>query len=1172
MKQLLDQAIFSPSDLNHFLECEHLIQLELRRGDTPRGARDAHAELLAQKGLAHEQRWLQRFREDGRRVVELPASTGREWDADAERTIAAMRDGADVIYQGVFIESAERRGGTQVPPLDPPAVGWRGISDFLVRVETPSALGGWSYEAWDTKLARHSKPYFVLQLCFYTEQLARVQEREPAWMHVILGTGETDRFAYHDFSAYYRAVRARFLAAAASGVSTYPYPVSHCRLCEHATSCEEQWEADDHLSLLAGINREQVQRLNEVGVHTVAHLAACDDRLDVRIGSAPFARLKHQAALQADQRRTGTHRFELLPVDERTGFRLLPAPSRGDVFFDMEGDPYFEPAYGLEYLFGAVTTDGGAPAFTAFQALDRAEEKVAFEQFVDWIDDRLTRWPDLHVYHYAAYEVTALKRLMSVHGTREDALDELLRREVFVDLYQVVRQSLRMSHRSYSIKKVRTFFMDGAGRGAVTDGGDSILQFERWRETHDASILQAIVDYNREDCVSTLELRDWLLDRKRDAESAAGVIVPWKVVEVRPENPKRLEEDAETERRIDALMALASARRGGPSRLRQGFGEARQSAEGATAAGPPEELLAQLLGYHRRESKPEWWAFYDRRGKSLDHLLEDTQAIAGLRPAPDVEPELSGRSVIHTLEFPEQEFKLGEGAVDDPFRMKAAGSIEWIDAASGRLGLKRGPSLAQDPLPSAICAGKPLDQSVQRQALARLADAVLVAPGLSRPAKYAAARSLLARELPRVNGRPHGGPLQTTELAEQAALVESLDDSYLLIQGPPGAGKTWTGARLIISLIASGKRVGVAATSHKAINNLLAEVERAAAERGVTFGGLKKGKDDEPFDGRCIRDTDSNDDIEAALAVPIACRPGREAPRHVGGVSVIAGTAWLFSRPALDASLDYLFIDEAGQVSLADALAMSTAARNLVLLGDPQQLPQVRQGIHPGASGASVLEHVLRGAATVPEERGLFLECSWRMHPDVCGFISALAYENRLSSAPGRDRQRIDSAGFSGTGLRFLAVQHSGNSQRSLEEGRAIGEQVQALLEGGVYTGVDGQPRPLAARDILVVAPYNMQVRCIREQLPEGVEVGTVDKFQGREAPVVFFSMASSTGQDVPRGLEFLFSRNRFNVAISRAQALAVVVCSPRLLDVRCRSVEQMRLVNALCGFVERAR
>jgi uncharacterized protein len=273
----------------------------------------------------------------------------------------------------------------------------------------------------------------------------------------------------------------------------------------------------------------------------------------------------------------------------------------------------------------------------------------------------------------------------------------------------------------------------------------------------------------------------------------------------------------------------------------------------------------------------------------------------------------------------------------------------------------------------------------------------------------------------------------------------------------------------------------------------------------------------------------------------------------------------------MEQKLDYLFIDEAGQVSLADAVAMGTAARNLVLLGDPQQLPHVTQGIHPEGSGCSVLEHLLDGKATVAENRGLLLARSWRMHPDVCAFISDLAYDGRLVSAEGCGRQLVDSGGLNGTGLRHIAVEHQGNAQQSLEEANVIAEEVRALLRDGRFTDSDGAGRDLTPADILVVAPYNMQVRCLRETLPAGVEVGTVDKFQGREAPIVFFSMASSSGEDVPRGLEFLFSRNRFNVAISRAKAMAVLVCSPRLLDVRCRTVEQMRLVSSLCQFVERA-
>jgi predicted RecB family nuclease len=1145
MKIDAGQAVFSPSDLNHFLECEHLIQLELRRGDSPKTERDAHAELLAQKGLDHEAAWLQRFRDEGRRIVTIgrdPQRPGeRDWDRDAADTVAAMRDGADVIYQGVFVRSV----GVQ-----PDAIPWRGIADFVVR--TPSG----TYEAWDTKLARSSKPYFVLQLCFYTEQIGRIQGVDPEHMHIVLGTGETNVFRYDDFAAYYRAVRRRFLQATRAGLPTYPYPVAHCALCHYQRDCQDQWDTADHLSQLAGITREQVERLNAAGVTTVTELGKVGPALSdgpgrIRIGAATLDRLQHQARLQSHHRQSGTHTYELLPVDERTGFRLLPQPSEGDIFFDMEGDPYFEPAAGLEYLFGAVTRlrqvsgEAGPPVFTCFQALTRDEEKRAFEQFIDWVHARLTQWPDLHVYHYAAYEITALKRLMSTYATREDELDDLLRREVFVDLYQVVRQSLRISHNSYSIKKVRTFFMRDAGKGpgrrspgeggSVTDGGDSIVQFERFRQTGDPSLLQAIIDYNREDCVSTVELRDWLLGRRAEVASD----LPWKTTKEPETTEKREAEDAKTRERIDALSRVGAA----------------------VWTRQDSELLAHLLNYHRREAKSEWWAFFARQKKGLDELLDDTQAISWLAEVPGASPVPEKQSLVYTLGFPDQEFKLAAGAkVIDPFTGKAPGDLESVNATELRLRLKRGKKRAGERLPAAVCAGSPIDDAVQRAAVGRVADAVIA----GEPT-YGAVRALLARARPNVLD------------------VHALDHSYLFIQGPPGSGKTWTGARLIVSLLASGKRVGVAANSHKAINNLLEEVERVAVAEGVHFQGLKKGSGDDAFGGRLIRDTSDNAEIESSFATAQAAQGVVAAASARQAVQLIAGTAWLFSRDAMDQSLDYLFIDEAGQVSLADTVAMGTAARNLVLLGDPQQLPQVRQGIHPAGSGVSVLEHLLAPSEshrsdgstpsnTVADDRGVFLAQTWRMHPDICRFVSDLSYDGRLASAPGRERQRVESSGLRGSGLRYIGVEHTGNAQHSQEEAEAVAAEVEQLLNGGTFTDHEGRTRPLDTNDILVVAPYNMHVRCLKEKVPQGVDVGTVDKFQGREAPVVFFSMASSTGQDVPRGLEFLFNRNRFNVAISRARALAVVVSSPRLMDVKCQTVDQMRLANMLCRYVEAAR
>lgn len=1111
MQRTGDRLVFSPSDLNHFLECEHLTRLERdREPGAPRGPRDPQADLLAEKGAEHEHAWLERFRTEGRGIVSIDAADNeRDWDTDAARTIAAMRLGTDIIYQGVFADGD-----------------WHGISDFLVRLESPSALGAWSYEAWDTKLARRAKPYFVLQLCFYTEQLARIQGVVPEEMVIVLGTGAHERLRYRDFDAYYRAVRARFLDAVRTPRPTYPYPVEHCSLCEYQPDCQRRWDEDDHLSQVAYIRRDQVERLQEADINTIAALAELDPARRLGIGPLTLRRLCHQADLQTAYRRTGVHRYELLPVDERTGFRLLPMPSEGDVFFDMEGDPYYEPERGLEYLFGVMSVDGSSPAFQAFQALDRQEEKLAFEHFIDFLHERLRQWPDLHVYHYASYETSALKRLMSEHATREDALDDLLRREVFVDLYQVVRQSLRLSHQSYSIKKVRSFFMPDAARGVVTAGGDSILEFERWRRTGDPAILQAITDYNEEDCLSTVRLRDWLLDRKREAEGASRTTIPWKLVGATTVSEKREEEDALTSARRARLQALGT---------------------------PEGRLLADLVNYHRREAKPEWWAYFERQKKSLDDLLDDTEAIAYLTPAQDALPAPEKRSIVYPLDFPTQEYKLGPDAkrqVEDPFRGSATGVIVGIDRERDRLLLKRGAQRGAEPLPSAVVAGPPLDDRSQRQALGRVADAVIADVD-----RYRAVRALLARDLPRLHGRMPGSRLQTMDLAEQQALVAALDDSYLFIQGPPGSGKTWTGARLIVSLIQAGKRVGVAALSHKAINNLLAEVERVAAVKGVIFKGLKKCSDeDDECDGVLIENTMANETCETS------------------DVSLIAGTSWLFSREAMDVRLDYLFIDEAGQMSLADTVAMGTAAANLLLLGDPQQLPQIRQGVHPADAGCSALEHLLVGAATVSEDRGIFQERTFRMHPDVCGFISALAYDERLRSADGRERQIVISRGLSGTGLRFMPVDHEGNVQQSREEAETVRREVEVLLDGGTFTDVEGATRLLTPADILVVAPYNMQVHRLRELLPRGVDVGTVDKFQGREAPVVFFSMASSSGEDVPRGLEFLFSRHRFNVAISRACTLAVVVCSPKLLDVRCNTLDQMRLVNNLCRFAEHAR
>jgi uncharacterized protein len=920
-------------------------------------------------------------------------------------------------------------------------------------------------------------------------------------MHVVLGTNDRESFRVADFIAYYRRVRARFLEFAEHPRATYPHPVAHCDICAWKAVCEQRWIDDDYPSLVANMRRSWIGKLAEAGITTLEGLALA--QVDAIEGMRPeiLERIRDQARMQYEAR-TGGHAWKLLPAQPDHGLALLPRPSEGDVFYDIEGDPFYEAARGLEYLHGAIA-DG---EFRAFWAKSRDGEQRAFEQLVDFLTERLLRYPDMHVYHYSPYETTALKRLAGEYGTREDHVDELLRREVFVDLYRVVAQSLRTSHPRYGLKQIETFFMPPR-TDEVSAGDDSILVFEEWLDTGDDALLESIERYNEFDCRATEKLREWLLERRTEAG-----VETWKELRA----PREI-----TEEKAEAIAEREAL---------------RQALLDGAEVGDELWLAAQLLEYHRREDRPVWWNFFRRLDATEEELRDwDSEAIAGLEPVG--EPEQRKQSRVYTLKFPTQQYKLRPGDVVDPATRRAERIVE-IDEERELVKIARGKKRDEDPLPRALIPGGPWKTDAQRAALVRLARELLEPAG-----RYEALRGILRRDLPLGGER-----VDTNDLEELKRLVSRLDGTHLFIQGPPGSGKTYTGARLIVHLMREGHRVGICAPSHKAIHKLLGEVEDVAEAEDFAFRGIKRGDDEEStYEGRCVT---TSKDIEL-------CRDEE--------VQLVAGTTWLHAREEMDSTLDYLFVDEAGQVSLADALAVGTAARNVVFLGDPLQLAQVSQGVHPGGTGCSVLEHLLGDATTIPPDRGVFLERTWRMHPAVCAFISEVVYDNRLEPAPGRERQAVEGVG---AGIRYKPVEHAGRSQSSSEEAEAIAAELERLI-GRTFTDAEAKSWLLRYEDVLVVAPYNQQVHCLRKALPGAVRVGTVDKFQGQQAPVVFYSTASSSGEEIPRGLEFLFSRNRLNVAISRAQCLAYLVGSPRLLDVRCRSVEQMQLVNALCRLVE---
>lgn len=1139
--QLRDGTVlFSATDLVAYLECEHLTVLDFQALDDAhlrdaRSALDESAELIARKGDEHERAYLQRLRAQGRTVVDI-AADGGSIDDKVERTLQGMRGGVEVIYQATL--------------RDGPLIGH---ADFLRRVEgEPSALGAWRYEVADTKLARSAKAKFLVQLAFYSALLAKAQGAEPRLMHVVLGDHSERAFRCADYMHYYRSLLARFLArvqALADGAqaATYPLPVAHCDLCHWRERCQAQRVADDHLCQVANISRIQWAKLLAAGVDTMARLAALPAGTPIpRLNADTLERLRSQAELQDRARCTDQREVLLLPPDPaaRRGFHRLPAPDAGDMFFDMEGDPLEDG--GLEYLFGVWFRDGGAWSFQPFWAHSRAEERTAFEAFIDFVTQRRKRFPGAHVYHYASYEETALKRLASWHATREVEVDNLLRQGALVDLYKVVREAIRISEPSYSIKYVEHFYRP-ARAGDVQNAGASIVFYERWRETQDAQLLQDIADYNRDDVESTQQLRDWLLTLR-----PAGM--PWRAgIGIATTEAAAAEAPALTK-------AQQAEQRLVPYRRRLVDALPADRAEWTTDHHAA-ELTYQLLDFHRRADKPAWWALFDRMDRDEGELIDDPECLAGLQQDAANPPRRDLQSTIYTYLAPDQETKLASG--DDCTRTDTGESVGKIDfdEASRRVTIKIGPR--KQPLPARVSVGPggPINSKALVEALYRFADSVLAGDD-----RYLALKRLLRREPPRLQGRSVGQsvvPLGQDIVQGSLAAAMAMDHTCLYVQGPPGSGKTYTGSRMIAGLLAAGQRVGIMSNSHKAINHLLKGVMQVAAERGLAVSAVKKAARD---------------------------RPGTEYHEEPGGVvnlyangdvwassaQLVAGTAWLFADPGADQALDVLFVDEAGQVALANLVAAGTSARNIVLLGDQMQLSQPVQGVHPGRSGDSALDWLLDGAATIAPDRGIFLATSHRMHPRVCQFISDAVYDGRLEAEEGNERRTLVLGAdahplLRPAGIAHAAIEHEGCSQSSVQEAALVAEIYASALRQR-FTDKKDVAHPLTAANILVVAPYNVQVNLLKRTLPSDARVGTVDKFQGQEAELVIVSMTTSSDQDLPRHLEFLYSKNRLNVAVSRAKCLAIVIANPALMAIKCHTPEQMALVNTLCWVAEAGR
>jgi len=1133
--QLKDgKYFFSPSDLTCFMDSPFASWMDRCAMESPsiapkKDPEDALKSVLQAKGFTHEDEQESNFRDQELSVFRVESTNSKE---QVELTLSAMKNGVDVIAQA-------RLENNQ----------FLGFADFLIKVAGSSKLGDYHYEVWDTKLASKVKPTFAIQLCCYSEMLEAIQGVFPQNITVLLGTNEKVSLRTSDYFHYYLELKKSFLSTHIQfNSNNMPDPAESKSWGNWSAFAKQLLIEKDHLLQVANILRGQIKKLNQADIRTMKQLADTNMENIKGINPLVFQRLKAQASIQIASAGKSTPKFKIIKPDdgERSGLALLPPQSHLDVFFDIEGDPFDEG--GLEYLWGnTYLNDQGERSFKDFWAHNRDQEKKAFEQFIHWVYERWQRDPSMHIYHYANYEITACRKLMGRYGVCEFEVDQLLRNEVFVDLYKLVKGCLILGEPKYSIKNVEHLYR-GKRETAVAGGDASIAVYENWRELNaigeqgdtwqTSNILKDIRDYNIDDCDSTLELADWL--RHQQKKYDISYLGKTEVVE-----PEVKEEATELTQLRDRLLEKAL--------------------EYSTSDPKKEALfsnLAWILEFHRREAKPVFWRLFERLGLSHVELLDDLNCLACCeRTRRDAfKPTPRARNLAYEFQFdPAQEFKGASnsfyllGLEDENGKyLKANYLEEFSDLPNGLivLQMKQESSDLITIVSDEHVNANPIPHSIYQ----------VVEGYESGQLERCAIIDFLNRSKPVIKNYKDDPIASSNDpnqrLQQVINSVKNLDNSYLTIQGPPGSGKSHTGKHIIAELVKTGAKIGVSSNSHKAINNLLLSTAKFCREEGInaTFA--------------CTKETEP-ELIDAGVSI----LNNNNLANHVEPGCVLGTTAWGFSRDDMSEQLDYLFVDEAGQVSIANLVAMSRSSKNLVLMGDQMQLGQPSQGTHPAESGLSILDYLLHDTPTISNDMGVFLGTTYRMHSAVNQFISTHIYDGKLESHPDNDKRTIkvpnDYKGILNkeAGIIFSAVCHEGNTQASDEEVAEIETMVNQLL-GRTFTELSDKSRPVTLDDMLFVAPYNHQVSKLKQVFGSQAKVGSVDKFQGQEAPIVFLSMCASDASESPRGLDFLFDKHRINVAISRAQSLAIIVGNPRMVSTPVNRVDQLKtinLFNALC-------
>lgn len=1131
--------IYSAQDLIAQFECDHRVNLNQAASHgliTKPKIDDPNLELLRELGQLFEQRRLSQL-EQKRKVTKLsqPNHSPSGYEEAWQETKLAMEQEAEVIYQGTLYDGQ-----------------FVGIVDFLlIRKDAAGQIernenGKAIYEPVDSKSARREKVSAVIQVGAYANLLYRLSWPKAKQVHLWLA-GDTDWTG--------DAGKAMALASEVEGQllenngGDLPSPVwapprPSCASCVWQEHCESGRRQARDLSLIQGIRSVSRERLVKKGVQTIDLMArASEDQKPARVGKETFERLKAQADIQLRAEGTGQVLAELIDQGELSQF---PHPSDGDIWFDMEGDPYADEGKGLEYMFGYLYLENGETRFKTEDAVNLDEEQGAFERFIDFVMARWKKYPDLHIYHYADYERRALTRLSQKYSTRTAELDAILRGGLLVDMYSLIRKSIRFSTESLSIKYVEEIYGVSHGSEEVKSAKDSIVAFhavqalrEEGKDKEADKGLEEIRSYNGKDCKSTYDFDRWIRKFAASNNVALGQV-------------PSLAEDAENAPPSDNEL------------LGQELAKLLEECDFDEPTVEAISLLRGALLFHEREERVSWWRIFDAVNQDIETLSSQTGALVVSQvSADDWQTPPRGKKLSRTLVVDGQNISaedalsgensvsliyeyssLGMSSPAGSLRGFSKGRIDHFENGMAIIQESSGPDNTHwDGLPVAVIHTPVYNTSPLRSALGALAVEVLAEQGLPVGRAWV---ELLTRTAPKSISHATGNHKD-----DIVTTLKNADGICVAVQGPPGTGKTFVGARVVTELAQQGWRIGVVAQSHTVVENFIEKVMELDPTLPVAKKARSGGEKGLPWEIKT---------------------PGSWMAGQLEGF-VLGGTAWTFADTTVQSlGLDLLVVDEAGQFSLAMTLASSVGAKRLLLLGDPQQLPQVSLAAHPEGAQVSALEYFAEGRKTLPKESGFFLETTFRMHPELTRKVSNLQYEGKLGASKDVLVRTLEGVA---PGVIATAVHHTGNTTRSDEEAEKVLELARSLI-GKRWTDNDGPnpmpPREIDASDVIVVAAFNDQVRAIKSQLKRAdltaIRVGTVDKFQGQEAAVVIVSMATSSEEDLPRGVEFLLSPNRLNVAVSRGKWCCYLIHSPELRHITPSSVTG--LIN-LGGFLELA-